>query len=555
MLKLKSLNIKNFKSFPKVNKTIKGFSNLNVFIGKNNQGKSNLIKAIEFLDYNRLTLFLDEIPDSTSKLGERGSVVYTREIESLFHRANSNQSPNNKPIEFNYILKINKKTHTYNIKIERIIKKDNGVFLYRDMKGRVKETNNPISTFFDGKNIILNDFLLNQGEIVHSINPTVNKHNYEEIKELLLKLSNDDKEDEIQKLMLDISHISPDFHKLSTPLFGRYIMPKEISGRHYKKVGDEIIEKKLYDNVILQLENLSLTDDSLGSGQLQTITLFFEIFLAKNINASIITIDELELRLYPALLKRVLHEIEKYSNKLQFFISTHSNIMVSTPLKQKIYFIQKKGNSSQITPKKLSKEIYEIFDDLGVKASDILQSNGVIWVEGPSDIAILKEWLKKLGSSQKDFDQISFAFYGGALINHIKFSKLLKLNRNCIVIQDSDKKSRGSKLNENKLEVYQKCKSLDIHCWTTKKREIENYFSEKAIKIYSKKHKKQKVDLSKPFGDYSDIKDIIITYERDKTEKGRKIASYMVKEEIVNINELAKELIIIKNNIEKWNEI
>lgn len=31
----------------------------------------------------------------------------------------------------------------------------------------------------------------------------------------------------------------------------------------------------------------------------------------------------------------------------------------------------------------------DALDDLGVKASDLLQANGIIWVEGPSDRAYI----------------------------------------------------------------------------------------------------------------------------------------------------------------------
>ena len=34
---------------------------------------------------------------------------------------------------------------------------------------------------------------------------------------------------------------------------------------------------------------------------------------------------------------------------------------------------------------------YDVLDDLGAKASDIFQSNGIIWVEGPSDRIYIKK--------------------------------------------------------------------------------------------------------------------------------------------------------------------
>ncbi len=42
-------------------------------------------------------------------------------------------------------------------------------------------------------------------------------------------------------------------------------------------------------------------------------------------------------------------------------------------------------SSSYVTPAVLKGERRQICDDLGCRASDILQANAVIWVEGPSD--------------------------------------------------------------------------------------------------------------------------------------------------------------------------
>ena len=85
MLSLKSLKIKNFASFDNAGEEIDGFNHLNILIGRNNQGKSNLLRAIQFLDYNYLISFLNNIPDSTIKFDEMRSIGSSRELYSMFH--------------------------------------------------------------------------------------------------------------------------------------------------------------------------------------------------------------------------------------------------------------------------------------------------------------------------------------------------------------------------------------------------------------------------------------------------------------------------------------
>ena len=452
------------------------------------------------------------------------------------------------------MLEIDKKTHIYEIKIEGFFWKRKGKFSYIDKNGIIRENEYPISTYYDGEQISINEALGNPENIVYEIPLSHLNYDFESMKNNLLSLRFKHGKRKVEQFINKISNLSPDFHKLFLT-FGDYAFPPNSSGRNIEDVSQQIFDEKWFLNARLFLDKIGLTSESLGSGQLQTLSLLYEIEMASIQRAPIITIDELELHLYPSLQKRLIREIKRSSRKHQFFITTHSNILISMPLNQKIYYVRKKDDFSHAELRNTKSGLYDILNEIGAKASDLLQSNGVIWVEGPSDIVILKEWLMKLGVSQSDFDQISFIFYGGSLINHVKFAKLLDVNRNCVVIQDSDKTSKNATLYDNKKQIIKECESLGIYCWTTHVREIENYFTMNAIKKYSEKFKKRKVNFSIIFDEFTDIKKVIPNYEIDKSDNGRMIAAFMIKREIQKNKEFFEELCTIKNYIKKWNEI
>src|SRR5690606_2795615 len=97
-----------------------------------------------------------------------------------------------------------------------------------------------------------------------------------------------------------------------------------------------------------------------------------------------------------------------------------------------------------------------IIDDLDVRASDLLQSNGIIWVEGPSDRIYLNKWIELYSNSEiKENVHYQIVFYGGRLLSHLSVDpninpdliNILKVNSNCIFIMDSDKRRKNEPLN------------------------------------------------------------------------------------------------------------
>jgi len=135
-----------------------------------------------------------------------------------------------------------------------------------------------------------------------------------------------------------------------------------------------------------------------------------------------------------------------------------------------------------------SRDRTEICRDLGYYASDIMQSNCIIWVEGPSDRIYLTHWIEKQEPQFTEGIHYSIMFYGGRLLSHLTgkptdeieselagFISLREMNRSAVILIDSDKDKPRRRLNKTKQRMREEFDEGPGFGWITKGREIENY--------------------------------------------------------------------------------
>lgn len=227
----------------------------------------------------------------------------------------------------------------------------------------------------------------------------------------------------------------------------------------------------------------------------------------------VICIDEPELHLEPRVLRKLIdvlewmckrdgdveHEWEAWlenstvknsdnweddknyrplSNK-QIFIASHSPILINEFLSREnfsIYEFDKEYQDSSyeahygpetrnvehdslvsVVRKVPINYPHSVLDNLGARGSDLLQCNGVIWGEGPSDIIYIRKWLDMHADENKKTrlkqgTDYEFQMYGGTLLDslclikesldeELEYKKLVSMfsfSRNAFVITDSD---------------------------------------------------------------------------------------------------------------------
>ena len=226
----------------------------------------------------------------------------------------------------------------------------------------------------------------------------------------------------------------------------------------------------------------------------------------------------------------------------------------------------KKENYSIITNSALSFiENEDILMNLGVRASDILQSNAVIWVEGPSDRIYINKWIELYSNGLlKENIHYQILFYGGRLLSHLtgkidesnELIQLFRANLHSIIVIDSDKTDSNKRINKTKQRIKNEFIKNKAIVWITQGKEIENYLSRNIFnKIYH---------IDKQIGQYEKIDDFLnknsrkknmaTYYVTHKVSESISIAKEMLLEDI-NVLDLERQISTIVKQIKTWNGI
>ncbi len=215
----------------------------------------------------------------------------------------------------------------------------------------------------------------------------------------------------------------------------------------------------------------------------------------RNKSEFVFAFEELENNLHPALLRRLFQYIEKYAinEKSPIFLTTHSSTALDffgISENAQIIHVLHDGESARTTTVSAHFDRLGVVSELGAKPSDLLQANGIVWVEGPSDRIYLNSWidLYSKGRFQEGRDY-QCAFYGGSLLARIQFNSpeeaeeaendlvnLLWVNPNIIVVCDGDQTAKDSDIKNRVRRIQEEIKEIpDAHIWITSAKEIENY--------------------------------------------------------------------------------
>ena len=135
---------------------------------------------------------------------------------------------------------------------------------------------------------------------------------------------------------------------------------------------------------------------------------------------------------------------------------------------------------------------------MAIGASDLLQANCVIWVEGPSDRIDPNAWIKAAAAEiYEDLEleegiDYQVMFYGGGLAAHLTLASgpedvldqihLHRLNQRTVVVADSDRRADSDELKERVKRLQRESEGDPYgNVWVTAGRTIENYIDDAAI--------------------------------------------------------------------------
>ncbi len=336
------------------------------------------------------------------------------------------------------------------------------------------------------------------------------------------------------------------------------------------------------DNEIWELlfedqEKKRIALSKMGSGLKTVLLVLLNLIVRPKIEEKkksdyVFAFEELENNLHPALQRRLYQYIIDYReiHSSYFFLTTHSNIVIdafsSYKYAQMMHVTNDKNKSTTTTIFEYH-EKDKILNDLGIKASDLLQSNGIIWVEGPSDRNYLNRWIELTDSRLKEGFHYSIMFYGGRNLANVSLDydwinkeiiPLLKINKNAFVVIDRDGASEITPLNETKERIRNEIG--EDNCWVTAGREIENYLSNETIINWLKSVYEFDANLKNDMD--SKLEDNIVfandmihfKYNSNKTRYSSEIRDF-IDENSLYLYDLQKKLKILVGFIKKWNSM
>lgn len=557
---MEGLRFKGYKSFTQEYVEILEFEKINVFIGKNNSGKSSCLDIIkDIIDPNEL----DKNP--FLKNGLEIQLVHALSEEEIRYVFSENTFGGGIPTENHYMFGKNYigKKMNFRISVEKDYRTRERDFQYQYVENKnvfEAEYNNYWNQFGERMRSLWKEYEFRRLDAERNIVPEVESNdeninlNGEGASNLIRKIINYSEYDEniVQEELLTA--------------LNAIIYPETTYENIKIQQVDDAGELKW--EIFLQEKGKRYALSKMGSGLKTIILVLANLLIIPKLKAYknkkiIYAFEELENNLHPALQRKLFEYIYKYAqdNDIMIFLTTHSHVAINTFCDKEgtqIFHVGKQDGVSKMH--KIDDYISKttLLNDLDVRASDILQSNGIIWVEGPSDRVYIKRWLKIFGGDEiEEGRDYQFLYYGGRLLSHYTAEQdcedlisILLTNRNAAIVIDSDKRKNNSKINETKKRVKNEFEKYGAFCWITKGKEIENYLEKEAIEeAFGKKVGKQ-CEQYQLFPEY--IGPICPTFK--KVEFAQKVVPYVIQERASKMLDLEKQVKSLYAVIKKWNQ-
>jgi hypothetical protein len=195
----------------------------------------------------------------------------------------------------------------------------------------------------------------------------------------------------------------------------------------------------------------------------------------------LLCLEEPDAHLHPRLQRRLVSLLGD-ARRRRMVVATHSAHMIDAADVVVAVHLRNGRTSVDVVG---DHALFDTLRALGYRASDLLQTNCIIWVEGPSDRIYLLHWLTAIDPNLVEGVDFSIAFYGGALLARLSAAvapqlddptlvDLWRINRRMWIVMDSDRGDGELKPAVQRLQA-QIRDAQTGGTWVTSGYTIENY--------------------------------------------------------------------------------
>jgi putative ATP-dependent endonuclease of the OLD family len=273
--------------------------------------------------------------------------------------------------------------------------------------------------------------------------------------------------------------------------------------------------------------------------------------------------EELENNLHSAVQRRLFHHLlsKAESEKCHLVITTHSHVVIDAFAQNnnvQLLHVVHDGVKAVVEPITSCLHACKAFEDLDVRASDLLQANAIIWVEGPSDRIYVNRWIY-LWSQGKIMEGVHYQciWYGGGLLSQVSFESVrvqafmnaLQVNRNFVVIMDRDTGGEAEPLKPHVDRIIKEATVIGGMAWVTGGREVENYIPLEIARRLASRRKSIPT-----IGRFDNFFIVTGINPKKKVALAHRVAACLDLDHITADAELARKVENVCALIKKWND-
>ena len=321
-----------------------------------------------------------------------------------------------------------------------------------------------------------------------------------------------------------------------------------------------------------------------GSGLKTVILVLLNLLVVPEIDSShkrqyLFAFEELENNLHPALLRRLFQYLADFVEREEciLFLTSHSSVALDFfgPREDtQIIHASHDGTSGSTKTVVAHFDHVGLLTELGARPSDLLQANGVIWLEGPSDRFYFNRFVELFSDGTlREGRDYQCDFYGGSNLANSTFAapessddtfaNLLRLNHNIAVICDGDRTAasgQGSRIKGRVQRIKQEVEEIPgAFLWITEAKEIENYIPGSVwSRVYDMPDLPDPEKYNRfPTGDFEETDFVLKHIKRksfDKVDFAMKAVDHMTRDGLASRFEMQGKMESLVKTIKTWNK-